>query len=852
MIVKKSPRYLAFLSLCFLFVLVTLFAAGVRPTTLLCFRAAACGLLLLFFIDHRHRALPLPGLKLLLTAFVLLLLQLVPLGDAAIKLLSPLRYELLVAVRPFVAEAGSWLTLDVWRSLESLIQLCSYVALFFVASWVFENEDHRYRFGRLLIYLGGAFALLGLVQRVVGGALLPHLFSGDARGFATFVNPNQAAIFLALIVPFSFSGFLLAATWRRRVEFGSLFLIQVLSCLFSLSRFAIVAVVGVIGATLLHHFWMLRRQSGVPRKRQAYQTLAAAGAVLAILCFYVFVVMGTADLGGEARRLSFGNLIHGYRYDLWRDSIEAWKHSPLFGFGAGAFEQALPPFRTYQGYLRAEHAESEYFESLVTVGAVGFALLLVALSYLLRRLAILGGRRDWLLSGAVVSAAMLPLAISVHFIFEVPAIMMLLCLVLGMLFPLQDSRNLFESGRIGKPLFVGIASLLLIGGVAWSAVRRFTPNPCRTVAATALEQLDVAEQCRQLHPYDYKNYKDYAAALVMLQARAESPQPYLSLALRLNPFDPSTHLWQAQAYLQQGEKSLALRHLKEVLRLSTEIRAAALRGVYRQIAQIELDSGLGEQAEASLGNYVGLGGDPGEADYMRFRKALDAGDLPQAASFAERAVTHHERHLPRLLATYLNRDPSPVLLRSLVNPLLTAGNDLSKSLESATKSLPPARLEQVWGGNLYVTLPGRAADDYSTLLTHLSVGDTTVAQQSRFDDKLQDWVYTLDAKYPPTKNYIDLWGTEAAVELGSSANLTAELFVKAPYKPRQQLQVTVERGGKEEVLYNAPALPVGDGWYSLSVDLAGANKIKRLAFNTGMVSGRYATSSFRIYARSTK
>ena len=51
-----------------------------------------------------------------------------------------------------------------------------------------------------------------------------------------------------------------------------------------------------------------------------------------------------------------------YRLAVWRDTLRLVASSPLVGSGFGAFEDALPRFKTAAGDLAVEHAENDYLE----------------------------------------------------------------------------------------------------------------------------------------------------------------------------------------------------------------------------------------------------------------------------------------------------------------------------------------------------------------------------------------------------------------------------------------------------------------------------------------------------------
>jgi len=236
-----SRRFI-FIVLVALFLFLVVDAAGVHPGALLTLRLTSALMFMGLLIHYRGQSLSLPFFGLILSFLALLILQIVPLPGELVKLLSPYRFELWQAVTHFLPDLPNRIALDPWLSLQTLLQGFAYILIFYVASWVFENEDHRYRFGKVLVVVGTCFAAFGLAQRVM---------ELEVHGYASFINRNQAAIFLVMILPFTLSGFLLSHAKKERLFFAICFLLQSLSALFSMSRFGVIGVGGAVVLSLI-------------------------------------------------------------------------------------------------------------------------------------------------------------------------------------------------------------------------------------------------------------------------------------------------------------------------------------------------------------------------------------------------------------------------------------------------------------------------------------------------------------------------------------------------------------------------------------------------------------------------
>jgi hypothetical protein len=74
-----------------------------------------------------------------------------------------------------------------------------------------------------------------------------------------------------------------------------------------------------------------------------------------------------------------------FRLHVWRDALRLAASSPWVGTGLGAFEDALPRFKTAAGVLLVSHAESDYVELLTEVGVLGVALAIAGVALVVGR-----------------------------------------------------------------------------------------------------------------------------------------------------------------------------------------------------------------------------------------------------------------------------------------------------------------------------------------------------------------------------------------------------------------------------------------------------------------------------------
>jgi O-Antigen ligase len=249
---------------------------------------------------------------------------------------------------------------------------------------------------------GVAVAVYGVLARVLFGPLLyGSIAVPTIAPFGPFVSKNHFAGYVEMgaIVALGLAlGLARAAggsgaldwtrssrAWRPLLGFFGLAVIA-LAILVSLSRGGVVA----LSAGLLLFFglrflvapgkWI--RASVLP----FVLALALVVGLLMVLPSETHERIGTLTSLGQEQSAPF-------RLRVWRDGLRAFGASPLVGFGAGAFADALAPFKSSSGELRIEHAENDYVELLVELGILGAAAVAAAVT-LSTRSALAGYRRQ--------------------------------------------------------------------------------------------------------------------------------------------------------------------------------------------------------------------------------------------------------------------------------------------------------------------------------------------------------------------------------------------------------------------------------------------------------------------------
>ena len=146
-------------------------------------------------------------------------------------------------------------------------------------------------------------------------------------------------------------------------------LVLVLAVPVSLSRGGVVSLTAGLACFVLLRLWARKgsRLSG-PALVGALAGLGAAGLLLVAVLptearHRVLTLTGiTSDQSGA------------YRLALWQDTLRLAASSPAVGSGFGAYEDALPRFKTTAGGFRVQHAENDHLELLAEGGLLAAGL----------------------------------------------------------------------------------------------------------------------------------------------------------------------------------------------------------------------------------------------------------------------------------------------------------------------------------------------------------------------------------------------------------------------------------------------------------------------------------------------
>ena len=183
------------------------------------------------------------------------------------------------------------------------------------------------------------------------------------RGSGTFINPNNLAAYLELILPAAIC-FLLAGRLGQitKVALG----------------YAALVILGGIGVSAsrggcLSTALMLIVLCGVLLSQRNYRL--QAGLLLLVLVGIGWLVWPRMSmLQARLTGASAGNYAGDTRWYIWRAAFDIWRDHPVWGVGPAQFDPWFPAYRPVEVQMRPLLAHNDYLNTLADYGLVGAVL----------------------------------------------------------------------------------------------------------------------------------------------------------------------------------------------------------------------------------------------------------------------------------------------------------------------------------------------------------------------------------------------------------------------------------------------------------------------------------------------
>jgi len=319
-----------------------------------------------------------------ITLALLGLVQWLPLPEKVLERAAPINlriyHEAAEILRLFGKKASlaPRISIAPAETLGTILLILAYATLFLSAASLLRNRIRRRLFSATFL-----------------GAAAVHIFaaavreSTEDRVHGAFVSPDHFAAYLEIALALAFGalwaevltnpdrapkGADRAARFEKRFVplAGRILLWSVIAVGIGLTR----SRGGILSAAIMT---LVLLAMAVLHRRVQFHWRVPAGVALAILAGVLFVATAT----GASPLLRFleldpRNLGTNTRAALWRTSLQAWREFPLLGSGLGTFREAFRRVQPRELSGLVEQAHSDLLQLLVTGGAIGAALGIVA------------------------------------------------------------------------------------------------------------------------------------------------------------------------------------------------------------------------------------------------------------------------------------------------------------------------------------------------------------------------------------------------------------------------------------------------------------------------------------------
>jgi O-antigen ligase len=345
-----------------------------------------------------------------LIAYVLI--QMFPLPAGVVALLSPARASWEAAFREALQMPPArllTLSVDPEGSRRALALVAAAIMAFAAGAYLVTSRTRVRRVVAVLLGVAILEALYGLAESLTGHQQVLWIPVDEEFARGTFYNRNHFAAMLSLFVPVSIGWFyyrtaaarselekthlLPATSWDVLGSRQGLWLIApallVLGVIQSFSRGAFSSM--LLGIALMFGIGARGRTT----RAVSWLSVPLALAILAygIQSDYQVVLERFGMLAEDVQQEG--------RTRIWNDSLGIVRDYPLFGVGLGNFPRLYMQYASVDTMWYPSQAHNEWLEALITLGAVGMSLAVVALVAFFvttfRRIRRSGRDQPWLL-----------------------------------------------------------------------------------------------------------------------------------------------------------------------------------------------------------------------------------------------------------------------------------------------------------------------------------------------------------------------------------------------------------------------------------------------------------------------
>jgi O-antigen ligase len=358
--------------------------------------------------------------------------------------LLPLPLELLQVLSPEAARAhaaaglasggAAPLTLDRYATLDGGLKSAAYVAFFALSLALLDRHER---------IAAAAYTLVisGFAQAMYGG--LSSLSQPGAAAHGSFANRNHLAGYLVMCLSMGL-GLLISnltgdvsRSWK---QFLRNIIAWILSSRMLLRLVLVVMVIALVltqsrmGNTSFFVSLLIAGAIGLLLAKRATKSMVVL--IASLIVIDICIIGAYFGVQRVLNRIEQTTIQTENRPDIASNTLQMWKHYPVFGSGLGSFRVVFPRYSQQDLGALYTHTHNDYLEFASETGVVGISLLgLLAFTSLLAALRAQVARGDPLMRGIAFGALMAIVALGIHstvdFNLQIPANALTFMLVLA-------------------------------------------------------------------------------------------------------------------------------------------------------------------------------------------------------------------------------------------------------------------------------------------------------------------------------------------------------------------------------------------------------------------------------------
>ncbi|MEW6417110.1 MAG: O-antigen ligase family protein [Nitrospirota bacterium] len=333
-------------------------------------------LALLWLISRRKEHFLTPSkeekymLAILLGFLAYTFIQMLPHSPAILKYLSPESFKL-YSFYAVDKEPHMSVSLHPSKTHVEFLRMLTYSLFFFLLSFSIKDMATIQRMLKILSYFGFGLAVFAIIQKATWSGKI-YWFREISAGspFGPFVNRNHYAGLIGMLIPLGLGVVFTRRSRERKIFFGFLSLIMVVSLFLSLSRGGIISFfTGIAVFALL-----------VSKDKFRAKKIWALGAFIFVLFLYLLYL----GIDPIIDRFYKTDITTEERLVVWSATLKAFKDFYLTGSGLGTFINIFPLYSPEGILALYDHAHNDYLEFILEAGIIGTAFLLLFLVFFIR------------------------------------------------------------------------------------------------------------------------------------------------------------------------------------------------------------------------------------------------------------------------------------------------------------------------------------------------------------------------------------------------------------------------------------------------------------------------------------